>query len=82
MLARCCGKTDVHNLEPEDLRSLSVETAQATGVPLVGCDMVIGLFILNLLLNLLLNLRINCTAWPGTPRRSREALAGGVGRTV
>ncbi len=40
MLARCCGKTDVHNLEPEDLRTLSVETSQATGVPLVGRDTV------------------------------------------
>ena len=40
MLARCCGKTDVHNLEPEDLRSLSVETSRATGLPLVGRDTV------------------------------------------
>jgi hypothetical protein len=40
ILARCCGKTDVHNLEPEDLRSLTVETSRATGVPLVGSDAV------------------------------------------
>ena len=40
MLTRCCGKTDVHNLEPEDLRSLTVETSRATGVPLVGSDAV------------------------------------------
>jgi glutamate synthase domain-containing protein 2 len=38
MLTRCCGKTDVHNIEPEDLRSLTVETSQATGIPLVGSD--------------------------------------------
>ena len=38
ILARCCGKTDVHNLEPEDLRSLSVETSSATAIPLVGKD--------------------------------------------
>ena len=38
ILARGCGKTDVHNLEPEDLRSLSIETSRATGVPLVGRD--------------------------------------------
>jgi glutamate synthase domain-containing protein 2 len=38
ILARCCGKTDVHNLEPEDLRSLTVETSAATGAPVVGRD--------------------------------------------
>ena len=36
MLARCCGKSDVHNLEPEDLRSLTLEAEAITGVPLVG----------------------------------------------
>jgi NADPH-dependent glutamate synthase beta subunit-like oxidoreductase len=40
ILARCCGKTDVHNLEPEDLRSLTIETSRATGIPLVGSDRV------------------------------------------
>ncbi|MFQ3549781.1 MAG: FAD-dependent oxidoreductase [Armatimonadota bacterium] len=40
ILARCCGKTNVHNLEPEDLRSLTVETSRSTGVPLVGMDKV------------------------------------------
>ena len=39
ILARSCGKTDVHNLEPEDLRSLSIETSRATGMPLVGRDL-------------------------------------------
>ncbi len=38
ILARSCGKTDVHNLEPEDLCSLSIETSRATGIPLVGRD--------------------------------------------
>ena len=38
ILARSCGKTDVHNLEPEDLRSLSVATSSATAIPLVGKD--------------------------------------------
>ena len=38
ILARSCGKTDVHNLEPEDLRSLSIETSRSTGMPLVGRD--------------------------------------------
>jgi hypothetical protein len=35
-MARCTGKTDVHNLEPEDLRSITLPTAHATGVPLAG----------------------------------------------
>jgi hypothetical protein len=35
-MARCTGKTDVHNLEPEDLRSITLATAKATGVPLAG----------------------------------------------
>ena len=36
MMARCTGKTDIHNLEPEDLRSISLATARAAGIPLVG----------------------------------------------
>ena len=36
MMARCTGKTKLHNLEPEDLRSITLETADAAGVPLVG----------------------------------------------
>ena len=39
ILARSCGKTDVHNLEPEDLRALSIAASEATGVPLVGKDL-------------------------------------------
>ena len=30
-MPRCTGKTDIHNLEPEDLRAISVVTAQVTG---------------------------------------------------
>jgi hypothetical protein len=40
ILARSCGKTNVRNLEPEDLRSLTIETSRATGMPLVGRDLV------------------------------------------
>jgi len=40
ILARCCGKTDVQNLEPEDMSALTVETSMATGIPLVGWDVV------------------------------------------
>ena len=36
MMARCTGKTNLHNLEPEDLRSITLATAEATGIPLVG----------------------------------------------
>ncbi len=36
IMARCTGKTDVHNLESEDIRSITVTTARAAGVPLSG----------------------------------------------
>ena len=36
IMPRCTGKTDIHNLEPEDLRSISLATAQAAGIPLAG----------------------------------------------
>ncbi len=36
MMARCTGKTKLHNLEPEDLRSVTLATSEATGVPLAG----------------------------------------------
>ena len=35
-MPRCTGKTDIHNLEPEDLRAISVATATAAGIPLAG----------------------------------------------
>ena len=36
MMARCTGKTNLHNIEPEDLRAITIATAEATGIPLVG----------------------------------------------
>ena len=36
MMARCTGKTNLHNLEPEDLRALTVATAEDTGIVLAG----------------------------------------------
>jgi glutamate synthase domain-containing protein 2 len=36
MIARACGKANVHDLEPEDMRALTVEAALITGIPLVG----------------------------------------------
>jgi glutamate synthase domain-containing protein 2 len=38
LLAKACGKSSVHNLEPEDLRALTLEASAFTGVPLVGAD--------------------------------------------
>ena len=35
-IARACGKTHVHNLEPEDLVALTVEAAAMAQVPLAG----------------------------------------------
>jgi hypothetical protein len=42
MLARACGKADVHDLEPEDLRALTLEASAITGLPLVGTHWVPG----------------------------------------
>jgi methylamine---glutamate N-methyltransferase subunit C len=42
MLARACGKSDVHDIEPEDMRALTVEAAAITGIPLVGTNWVPG----------------------------------------
>ena len=37
-LARACGKSHVHNLEPEDLAALTVEAAAMAKVPLAGTN--------------------------------------------
>ena len=42
MLARACGKSDVHHLEPEDMAALSIEASAICGVPLVGTRRVFG----------------------------------------
>jgi glutamate synthase domain-containing protein 2 len=36
MIARACGKANVHDLDPEDLRALTLEASLISGVPLVG----------------------------------------------
>ncbi|TLD72830.1 FMN-binding glutamate synthase family protein [Phragmitibacter flavus] len=41
-LARACGKSHVHNLEPEDLAALTIEAAAMAGVPLAGTDWIPG----------------------------------------
>ena len=37
-LAKACGKSTVHNLEPEDLRAMTLEASAFTGVKLAGID--------------------------------------------
>ena len=41
-LARANGKSDVRNLEPEDLAALTVEAAAMARVPLAGTDWIPG----------------------------------------
>jgi methylamine---glutamate N-methyltransferase subunit C len=41
-LARACGKSNVHHLEPDDLAALTVEAAAMAKVPLAGTDWVPG----------------------------------------
>ncbi len=41
-LARACGKSHVHNLEPEDLAALTVEAAAMAQVPLAGTGWIPG----------------------------------------
>jgi NADPH-dependent glutamate synthase beta subunit-like oxidoreductase len=36
IIARCTGKTNVHNLEPEDMRTITLATADATDIPLAS----------------------------------------------
>jgi methylamine---glutamate N-methyltransferase subunit C len=42
MLARACGKTNVHSLEPEDLAALTTEAAAMARVPLAGTEYIPG----------------------------------------
>ena len=41
-LARACGKSHLHNLEPNDMVALTVESAAMAGVPLAGTDWIPG----------------------------------------
>ncbi len=41
-LARACGKSDVHNLEREDLVALTIEASAMAGVPLAGTSWIAG----------------------------------------
>lgn len=42
-IARACGKSHVHNLEPEDLVALTMEAAAMARVPLAGTNWIPGL---------------------------------------
>jgi len=41
-VARACGKSNVHNLEPEDLVALTVEAAAMARIPLAGTNWIPG----------------------------------------
>jgi glutamate synthase domain-containing protein 2 len=41
-IARACGKSHVHNLEPEDLVALTIEAAAMARVPLAGTGWIPG----------------------------------------
>jgi len=43
MLARACGKSDVHDLEPEDMAALSLEASAICGIPLAGTRKCFGI---------------------------------------
>jgi methylamine---glutamate N-methyltransferase subunit C len=43
IIARACGKSHVHRLEPEDLVALTIEAAAMAGVPLAGTQWIPGL---------------------------------------
>lgn len=41
-IARACGKSHVHNLEPEDLAALTIEAAAMAKIPLAGTNWIPG----------------------------------------
>ena len=43
-IARACGKNDLHNLEPEDLCALTVESAAMARIPLAGTNWIPGIY--------------------------------------
>merc|ERR1711970_1095470 len=42
LLARACGKTNIHSLEPEDLAALTSEASALAKVPLAGTNYTVG----------------------------------------
>jgi glutamate synthase domain-containing protein 2 len=43
MIARSCGKSDIHHLEPEDMAALTLEASAICGIPLAGTRKVFSL---------------------------------------
>ena len=43
IIARACGKSHLHNLEPEDLCALTLEAAAMTQIPMAGTNWYPGL---------------------------------------
>ena len=42
LLARACGKTNIHSLEPEDMAALTMEASALAKVPLSGSNHTVG----------------------------------------
>ena len=42
VVARACGKSHLHNLEPEDLVALTIEASAMAQVPLAGTNWIPG----------------------------------------
>ncbi len=42
LLARACGKTNIHSLEPEDMAALTMEASALAKVPLSGTNHTVG----------------------------------------
>ena len=42
MLAKSCGKSDIHSLDPDDLRTLTIDASLMAKIPLAGLDAVPG----------------------------------------
>jgi len=42
LLARACGKTNIHSLEPEDLSALTMEASALAKVPIAGTNHTVG----------------------------------------
>ena len=81
MLARACGKTNVHSLEPEDLCALTVEAAAMAKVPLAGTGYIPGVTeerTLAEIKRLLEQLVYDVRGAPGRPAPARGR-GGGVG---
>ena len=42
MLAKACGKSDIHSLDPDDLRALTIDASLMAKIPLAGLDAIPG----------------------------------------